>query len=213
MNIAIIGAGSVGSALATAMSRADHKIILGVRDPLKDEVVSLAKQTNAQVLEPAKAAVEAEIIILALPWRAAEEAVVGLGDLAGKIVIDCMNPLGMVDGSLGLSLGWSVSGGETVAGWLPQARIVKTLNQVGAEVMARAKTTTTPPAMFIAGDDKEAKVKVATLLTDIGFDPMDAGDITKARLLEPLAMVWINQSLMQGKGRDWALTAQPIFGN
>ena len=61
--------------------------------------------------------------------------------------------------------------------------------------------------MFIAGDDTQAKATVSALLTDLGFEPLDAGDLTKARLLEPYAMVWINQALIQGKGRDWAFAA------
>ena len=48
---------------------------------------------------------------------------------------------------------------------------------------------------------------MAALLRDLGFDPHDAGDLTKARLLEPFGMVWINQALIRGKGRDWAFAA------
>jgi predicted dinucleotide-binding enzyme len=59
---------------------------------------------------------------------------------------------------------------------------------------------------FVAGDDTDAKTDASRLLTDLGFEPMDAGDLTKARLLEPLAMVWINQALARGEGRNWALS-------
>jgi predicted dinucleotide-binding enzyme len=61
--------------------------------------------------------------------------------------------------------------------------------------------------MFMAGDDDAAKAQVALLLTDLGFQPFDAGGLVRARLLEPLALVWINQALMRGKGRNWALAA------
>lgn len=63
------------------------------------------------------------------------------------------------------------------------------------------------PVMFMAGDDDDAKRDVATLLHDLGFMPHDAGDLTKARLLEPFGMVWINQALLRGKGRNWAFAA------
>jgi predicted dinucleotide-binding enzyme len=131
----------------------------------------------------------------------------GLGDLTGKIVIDCMNPLGMVDGAFGLTIGHSSSGGEIVQGWLPFASVVKTLNQVGAEIMADNSGLPLRPIMFMAGNDDTAKTQVAALLTDLGFDPHDAGDIRTSRILEPYALVWINQSLMRGKGRNWALAA------
>jgi predicted dinucleotide-binding enzyme len=61
--------------------------------------------------------------------------------------------------------------------------------------------------MFMAGDDAEAKASVAAVLSDLGFEPLDAGDMTKARLLEPFGMVWINQALLRGKGRNWAFAA------
>lgn len=207
MRIAIIGTGSVGSAVARGLTGKGHDVLLGARNPQTAEVAELVSATGATSMGPAAAAAEAEIIILALPWGAAETAVKALGPLSGKTVIDCMNPLGMVDGALGLTLGHSTSGGEMVQGWLPGAHVVKTLNQVGAEIMAKNDTLPQRPVMFMAGDDAAAKAQVAALLTDLGFAAMDAGDITKARLLEPFGMVWINQALFRGKGRNWAFAA------
>jgi predicted dinucleotide-binding enzyme len=207
MKIAIIGTGNVGGALAQGWTRAGHSVVLGVRNATDPKVVALARQTKAETKAPDAAAAVADVVVLALPWGAAESAVKALGNLAGKIVIDCMNPLAMRNGALGLDRGFDTSGGETVAGWMPGARLVKTLNQVGAEMMASNADLPHRPVMFLAGDDKEAKAIVAALLTDLGFEPLDAGDLTKARLLEPYGMVWINQALIQGKGRDWALAA------
>ncbi len=73
--------------------------------------------------------------------------------------------------------------------------------------MARNDHLPQRPAMVMAGNDDAAKAQVAAVLTDLGFDPLDAGDITKSRLLEPFAMVWINQALFRGKGRNWAFAA------
>lgn len=207
MRIAIIGTGNVGGAIARGLRGKGHAVTLGARDPETAEVAALAADTGAAVALPAEAAAGAELVILALPWGVAEAAVKSLGNLAGKIVIDCMNPLGMVDGALGLTVGHSTSGGEIVAGWLPGAHVVKTLNQVGAEIMAKNDHLPHRPVMFMAGDHDPAKVQVAQILTGLGFEPLDAGDITKSRLLEPFAMVWINQALMRGKGRTWAFAA------
>jgi len=200
MRIAIIGAGRVGQALAGGWARAGHEVILGIRDPSK-------RVAGARAMAPAQAAAGAEVIVLALPWAAAEGAIAGLGDLAGRIVIDCMNPIARGPAGLGLAVGPETSGGEMVAHWAAGAKVVKTLNQTGAEVMADAAAFPHPPAMFMAGDDAGAKATVAGLLADLGFEPLDAGGLTRARLLEPLALVWINQAMMQGKGRDWALAA------
>jgi hypothetical protein len=207
MRVAIIGTGNVGSAIARGLTGKGHEVVLGARDPQAAEVAALAAETGAAAAAPAAAATAAEVVILALPWGAAEGAVRALGDLAGKVVIDCMNPLGMVGGTLGLTVGHGTSGGEIVASWLPGAHVVKTLNQVGAEIMARNDHLPHRPVMFMAGNDDAAKAQVAALLTQLGFAALDAGDITKARLLEPLAMVWINQALFRGKGRMWAFAA------
>lgn len=207
MRIAIIGTGNVGRALAKGLSGKGHALVLGARDPDAAEARALAEATGAARLPPAAAAAAGDVVILALPWSAAETAVKALGALAGKIVVDCMNPLGRTAGGLGLVLGHGDSGGETVQRWLPAARVVKTLNQVGAEIMADNAALPHRPAMFMAGNDAAAKETVATLLTELGFEALDAGDLSKSRLLEPFAMVWINQALFRGKGRDWAFAA------
>jgi 8-hydroxy-5-deazaflavin:NADPH oxidoreductase len=207
MRIAIIGTGKVGSAIARGLKGSGHALILGARDPQAVDVVALASDTKATPMAPADAAEASDVIILALPWGVAESAVKVLGPLEGKTVIDCMNPLGMIDGTLGLTVGHKSSGGEIVQGWLPQAHVVKSLNQVGAEMIAQNDHLPLRPVMFMAGNDAGAKALVAKLLTDLGFAALDAGDISKARLLEPFGMLWINQALFRGKGRNWAFSA------
>jgi predicted dinucleotide-binding enzyme len=207
VTIAIIGTGNVGSALARGWSRAGQRVVLGARDVSDAKVTTLARETRADAKLPAEAAASADVVVLALPWPVAEGAVKALGGLKDKIVIDCMNPLTMANGKLGLDRGFATSGGETLAQWIPQARIVKTLNQVGANLMADNAGLAHRPVMFMAGNDAAAKTTVSALLTALGFEPLDAGDLTKARLLEPFGMLWINQALIQGKGRDWAFAA------
>ena len=207
MQIAIIGTGSVGAAIARGLKGKGHDVTLGARDPASDEVAALAAEVGATAATQGNAAAAAEMAFIALPWFVAENAVKALGDLSGKIVVDCMNPLGMVDGALGLTVGHSTSGGEILQEWLPGARVVKALNQVGAETMADNAGMAHRPAMFTAGDDEAAKQAVAAVLGDLGFDAHDAGGIAKSRLLEPFAMLWINQALFRGKGRAWAFAA------
>jgi len=199
--------GTFGAALARGLAGKGHAVTLGARDPAAPEVTALAAATGSAAALPAEAAAGTEIVILALPWGAAEAAVKGLGDLAGKVVVDCMNAIGRTPEGMGLTLGHGTSGGETVQGWLPAARVVKTLNQVGAEIMADNAALPHRPVMFMAGDDAGAKAAVGRMLADLGFEALDAGDLTKARLLEPFGMLWINQALMRGKGRRWAFAA------
>jgi predicted dinucleotide-binding enzyme len=175
MRIAVIGAGSVGASLP--------------KDRIKP---------------PADAAKSAEVVVIATPWMATESAVKGLGSLVGKIVIDCTNPLGMGPDGLQLVLGFNTSAGEHVAGWLPGASVFKTLNTTGAGNMDRAAAFPQKPMMPVAGDDAAAKPKVMALVAALGFEPVDAGPLKNARLLEPFGMVWIDQAMKRGRGRDFA---------
>lgn len=213
MQIAIIGTGNVGSAIAHGLKGRGHGVTLGVRDQTRPDLIALADEVGARLLDPRQAAQSSDVVILALPWDKAESAVKALGDLSGKIVIDCMNPLAMIGGVLSLAIGHSTSGAEQVQAWLPGARVVKTLNQVGAEVMQDNAAFPHRPVQFMASDDPAAKAEVAILLGHLGFEPLDAGDLRQARILEPLAMVWINQALLRGKGRHWALAAISPTGN
>lgn len=207
MRIAIVGTGALGSAVARGLAGKGHELILGLRDPQAETARKLAHDTGAAIAATADAAQAAEVVLLALPWAATGQVLPTLGPLDGKIVIDATNPLGRTPQGLGLTIGFTGSGGEQVQGWLPRARVVKTLNQVGAEVVADAARLPHRPAMLMAGDDAAAKVTVAEILDDLGFDPLDAGGLVQARLLEPFGMVWINQAMLRGKGRTWAFAA------
>jgi predicted dinucleotide-binding enzyme len=199
MRIAIIGAGNVGSALGRAWLGSREDVIFGVPNPADPKYNSLPKEKMRTAPEAARGA---EIIVLATPWPATEAAVKSLGDLSGKIVIDCTNPLGM-DG-LELVLGHTASGGEQVASWAPGAAVFKTLNQIGADSMDKAARFPVRPVMFIAGDDPSKKPVVMSLVAKLGFAPVDAGPLRIARLLEPYGMLWIDQALNRGRGQSFA---------
>ena len=192
MRIGIIGKGQVGSALCAGWQKAGYDVRTSDRsaDP-----------------RPRDLAAWADLLVLAVPYSVLVDVSNAIGPAKGKIVVDCTNPIERGPKGLGLSVGLTTSGAERLQSLLPGAKVVKTLNQVGAEIMADAKEFQHPPVQFLAGDHAEAKETVARLLLDLGFEPLDAGDLSKARLLEPFALVWINQAVAQGKGRDWAFGA------
>lgn len=201
MNIAIIGAGQVGGALGRNWARAGHRIHYGVREPQAEKHRALLDATGgaAVAVSPAEAARAAEIVVFATPWAATEEAVRSAGDLAGRVVIDCTNPLRFTPGvGLELALGHTDSGGEQVARWAAGARVVKAFNSYGWENFADARYPgygELRPVMFLCGDEAAAKLAVTSLAEAIGFEPLDLGSLSKARQLEPLALLWIQLAM------------------
>jgi predicted dinucleotide-binding enzyme len=201
MRIAIIGAGSVGATLGRAWLKHGEDVTWGLRNPADPKYASLPKE---RVKMPAEAVKQAEAVVIATPWSATEAAIKSLGSLAGKIVIDCTNPLGMGPDGLQLVLGFNTSAGEQVASWTPGASVFKALNTTGAGNMAKAADYPVKPMMLVAGDDAGKKPQLMELIGKLGFEGVDAGPLKNARLLEPFAMVWIDQAMKRGRGRDFA---------
>jgi predicted dinucleotide-binding enzyme len=202
MRIAIIGAGSVGAALGRNWARHGHELRFGLRDPKAEKYAALA--AHGALLPPAEAAAGAEAIVLATPWPATEAAIAGLGDLSGKLVLDATNPLGMGPKARPRPFGHSDSGGERVAGWAKGASVFKALNTTGAENMGDPSAYPMRPVMFVAGDDAARKPEAMALVSDLGFEAVDAGPLLNARLLEAHAMLWIDLALKRGLGRGVA---------
>lgn len=201
MNIAIIGAGNVGGALGGGWARAGHRVVFGVREPAAEKTRALLAGLGATATAGSvgEAAAVAEVVLLATPWAATEGALAAAGDLGGKVLIDCTNPLRFTPGTgLELALGFSDSGGECVARWSPGARVVKAFNTYGWENFANPAYPNAAglrPVMFLAGDDVAAKSTVGALAGELGFEPFDAGDLRAARELEPLGLLWIRRAL------------------
>lgn len=139
--------------------------------------------------------------MLCTPWQGTEQAVKSCGDLSGKVLIDCTNPL--TPDLTALEVGHTTSGAEQVAAWAPGARVCKAMNQIGAPMMNRPELPSTP-VMFICGDDEAAKEVTGTLVSALGFETIDAGDLAVARLLEPYALIWIHLALRRGFGVNFA---------
>jgi hypothetical protein len=200
MKIAIIGTGNVGGALARAWTRWGHEIVLGARDAGSDKVKALLSELGVQATAAgiAEAATAADVIVLAAAWQATEEIIRQLGDLRGRIVIDTNNPL--LPGLAGLSIGTNDSAAEHIARWAAGAKVVKAFNHIGAAQMGNPQFGDQTATIFICGDDAAAKQTVGGLLHDIGFDVVDAGPLTAARVLEPLALLWIKLVYQQGLG-------------
>jgi predicted dinucleotide-binding enzyme len=207
MKVAIIGAGNVGGALGTAWAqKAGHDIFFGVRDPKADKIQALVGKIGgkARAGTPAEASTSADIVVLSTPWPATEAAIRSMGNIKGKVILDTTNPLARGADGISLEIGHSISAGEKVQGWAAGASVFKTLNTTGFGNMANPTFNGQKSVMFVAGDDVANKPKVINLVSELGFEVIDAGPLRNARLLEAHAMLWIDLALARGQGRDFA---------
>jgi NADPH-dependent F420 reductase len=202
MKIGIIGSGNVGGTLGSRWAQSGHEVVFGSRDPNSDDLKELAGRSGktARAATLADAARAGDVLLLAMPSQANKEVLQGLGDLTSKILIDATNPL--LAGLAGLEVGTTTSGGEQVATWAPGAKVVKAFNTVGFNIMANPAFGTERPVMFYCGDDSAAKKTVHHLAEELGFEAVDAGPLTQARLLEPFALLWITLANFHGLGRE-----------
>jgi NADPH-dependent F420 reductase len=201
MQIAIIGSGNIGAGLAKPWAARGHRVTFGARDPAEAGLVALAKSIGATSATVSNATARAEVVVLAMPFKAIDDVVGAAGDLEGKVVIDCTN--GVSPGMQGLVYGHTTSAAEELAKKLPKARVFKSFNAQGAENLANPVYGDVRATNFFCGDDPDGKRVVKQLVEDVGFDAVDAGGLTAARLLEPLMLLWIAASRSLGT-RDLA---------
>ena len=204
MKIAILGAGNVGNTLGKGWANANHEIAFGVRAPQSEKVQTILVQMGSQASAATvpDAVKDADVVVLATPWQSAQAVLESAGDLTGKVLFDVTNPL--TEDFSALTMGYTTSGAEQVAVWAPGARVYKVFNQTGWETMANPMFGTGKAVMFVAGDEADGKAISLQLATELGFEAIDVGPLTEARLLEPLAMLWIKLAHVYGQGRDIA---------
>ncbi len=200
MKIAVMGTGRVAAALGTRWAHLGHAVVFGSREPQGERVeqLVLGAGDNASAATIGKAAERAELVVLAVPWPAARPVIEAAGDLSGKIVVDCTNPLN--NEFTGLDLGHTTSAAEQIAAWAPDALVVKAFNTVSAAVMADPKFGDVEATAFVCGDDPAAVQAVSGLAEELGLEAVDAGPLSIARYLEPLAMLYIHLAVHKGWG-------------
>ncbi len=204
MNIAIIGSGNVGGTLGTRWAQGGHQVVFVSRNPASPEMKELIGRAgpHARAASAAEAAAASHVVLFATPWEATEAAIASAGDLAGKIVIDATNPL--YSDLSGLSVGTTTSAAEKVHLLATGAKVVKAFNTIGYNIMADPRFGGDKAAMFYCGDHADAKQVVKQLATELGFNALDAGPLTQARVLEPFALLWISLAYQAGFGREIA---------
>ncbi len=186
MRVAIVGTGNQGTALGFALRRAGHSVCFGSRDPAHAPPVS-----EGPVLTIAEAVRQAEVIALVVPsWHLGDTLQRLRGtEYAGKVVIDVSNPLAS-DGTSAADP--TSSNAEKVAAALPGARVAKAFNTVfSAWLRTDGRALGEQLTGFVAADDPEAKRVALRLGKEIGLDPVDAGALSAARLLESAGVMLV----------------------
>jgi 8-hydroxy-5-deazaflavin:NADPH oxidoreductase len=180
MRIAIIGAGSLGSALGARLGGAGHEIMFGGEDSARE----VASRMAAGVGSNSDAAAFGDVVVLAVPFAAMEAALDGAGT-EGRVLWSCVNAL--THDLSGLAVGFDTSGAERVAQQAPGARVVAAIppfaHAIASGTLAYDEGLT--PSVFLCGDDRAAKEVVERLVRDLGAHPVDAGPLSAARLVEP----------------------------
>jgi len=192
MTIGIIGSGALGSNLARALAQKGQSAIIANRrgpQSLGDLVAELGSTITAGTVADAAAA---DIVVLAMPWVALEDALSGLPDWNGRIVIDGTNPVLFLDpdspdakdpanplaayGIKAVDIGDRHSS-AIVADLVPGARVVKAFNHLDVNVLPHPEAAGGQRVLFYSGDDADAKARVRAILDAIGFLPIDLGTL------------------------------------
>lgn len=210
MKVAIIGAGNVGTALATSAARAGHDVIITSRDP--NDAASVAAASGARVAASnAEAAADGDVIIPAVSITDFASVAKDIAEpAAGKPVVDVTNRISF--GASGPEIDTSSSNAEQVASLLPNSPIVKAFNTLFASRQVDPQTDGIQLDGFVAADDDAAKQTVIELVRSIGLRPVDVGPLVRARQLEGLAFLnmalnIVNEGAWQS---GWKLVGAPV---
>lgn len=204
MKVAIVGTGNMGTGLGRQFAAAGHEVYVGSRDPERakakaDEIGAVGHGSYADAIA------RADAFLLAVNWWNIEETFPKLGNVGGKILIDCTNPYTDNTYSTPADLGGR-SAADVIQERLPGARVVKAWNHVYAQIVNTSPDFGGDAAsVLLASDDTEAREAVAALARDAGYDPVDAGPLWSAYNVEKVAAVMITIAYVVGAGTDRAL--------
>ena len=204
MKIGVLGTGVVGQTLGAKLVAMGHEVMMGGRSADNEKVQAFVGKTGGKPGNFADAAAFGDLVIHCTRGDTAIEVLrqAGAANLKGKTLIDISNPLDFSKGfPPSLSISNTDSLGELIQRTLPDTHVIKTLNTVTAAVMVDPAMIHGNHAVFVSGNDRQAKGKVMDLLRAIGWHAIiDLGDITSARATEQMLPLWTRLSTTLGTG-------------
>ena len=204
--IALIGTGDVSAAFGPRLAQLGHQVIYGSRTPDRPDIREMLQATGngATAALPGEAAAQADIVMINVPWSVAEEVVLGLGDLAGKIIIDPINPR-IVDEDGYRNYPTYTSNAERIQNLAPQAFVVKAFNTISSDTMIDPDVLGYPVTIPIAGNDAAAKQTVAGLAEALGYEAVDVGPVRYAHIVEGFYLLRSNARDLLGDHFEYHL--------
>jgi 8-hydroxy-5-deazaflavin:NADPH oxidoreductase len=188
LKLGIIGAGSLGTALGERYAQRGHMVMFGGGASAHDAAVRMQLRVGSN----SEAAAFGDVVILAVPFTAIDAALADAGPMRGRVLWSCVNALR--PDYTGLAVGFDNSAAEEVARRVPGARVVAAVPPF-AQAIAKGPLCydrDLEPTVFICGDDRAAKRIVEELVLELGAQPVDAGGLTAARLVEPAMMLAVS---------------------
>lgn len=193
LKLGVLGAGNIGRPIGRHWLAAGHTVTFGSREPgaLQPFVAQLGH--HAAAASHLEAVEASEVILLSVPHPALDELLAAIGArLAGRIVIDATNPMGLSsDGRIISTLDPGRAQGSRTAAMLPSSQVVRAFTHVMDELLwSRGTQQAHFWGMAIAGDDAAAKEVVAGLVRDTGFTPVDIGGLDDSARLDPGGVIF-----------------------
>jgi predicted dinucleotide-binding enzyme len=197
MDVTIIGTGNMARAIGSRVLAGGHNLTVVGKDSQRAEAV--VADIGAGQVAVAGDPIRGDVVVLAVYYPDARGAVEQYGDqLAGKAVVDITNPVNETFDALVVPPDGSAT--DELASLAPGARFVKAFNTTFANTLTEGEVAGHKLDVFIAGDDEEAKARVAELARDGGLNPIDAGPQKRARELEALGLLHMGLQNTLGTG-------------
>jgi predicted dinucleotide-binding enzyme len=201
VRVGILGSGLMGGKLGTLFARAGHEVVFSYsRSEKKLNALGREAGGNARAGTPSEAARDADAVLLAVHWSRIDDVLSQAGDLSGKVIVSCSLP--MNDSDTGLVVAHTSSGAEELAKKVRDARVVCAFNTVPSEVLFavfESRSDSPRPSLVYCSDDARGKKVAASLIRDVGFEPVDAGALRIARYTEPFALL-VGELAYGGRG-------------